>query len=357
MTETFAVPRSSHQGNSIEESTLSGTTTKTATIVRFHQIGGPEVLKLDELPLPEPGAGEVRLRVKAIGLNRAEVMFRLGKYLVRPILPAKLGYEASGIVEAIGSGVDKSWLGKTASTVPAFAADAYGVYGEVAIVPASALAEYPTALSYEEGTSIWMQYLTAYGALIMHSKITKGDFVLITAASSSVGIASIEIAKAEGAISIATTRTSKKKSELLAAGADHVIVTDEEDLAARVNQITGGKGARIIFDPIAGKGIEALAAAASVGGTIFEYGALATDPTPFPLFAALSKRLAVRGYTLFEVVANPETFSKAKKYVFDHLAAGDFKPRIDKTFSLSQIVDAHRYMESNQQIGKIVVTA
>jgi len=335
---------------------MSTEVSKTVKIVRFHQVGGPEVLKLDELPLPEPAAGEVRLRVKAIGLNRAEVLFRMGRYLVQPVPPAKLGYEASGSIEAIGPGVDQNWLGKTVSTVPAFAADAYGVYGEVAIVPASALAEYPANLSDEEATSIWMQYLTAYGALIMHGKIAKGDFVLITAASSSVGIASIEIAKAEGAISIATTRTSKKQAELLAAGADHVIVTEEEDLAARVNEITGGKGARIIFDPIAGKGIEALAAAASFGGTIFEYGALAADPTPFPLFAALRKGLTVRGYTLFEVVANPETFAKAKKYVFDHLAAGDFEPRIDRTFPLSQIVEAHRYMESNQQIGKIVVT-
>jgi NADPH:quinone reductase-like Zn-dependent oxidoreductase len=311
---------------------------------------------VDELPLPEPSTGEVRLRVKAIGLNRAEVMFRQGKYLVSPVLPSKLGYEASGIIEAIGSGVDKSWLGKIASTVPAFPADAYGVYGEVAIVPVSAVAEYPASLSYEEGTSIWMQYLTAYGALVMHGKVTKGDFVLITAASSSVGIASIEITKAEGAISIAATRTSKKKAELLAAGADHVIAAEEEDLAARVNEISGGKGARIVFDPIGGKGIEALAAAASFGGTIFEYGALAAGPTPFPLFAALGKGLAVRGYTLFEVLANPGASAKAKKYVFDRLAAGNFKPRIDKTFPLSQIVEAHRYMESNRQIGKIVVT-
>lgn len=325
-------------------------------IVRFHQIGGPEVLKMDELPLPEPAAGEVRLRVKAIGLNRAEVMFRQGRYLVQPVLPAKLGYEASGTIEVVGAGVDKSWLGKAASTVPAFAADKYGVYGEVAIVPVSAVAEYPARLSYEEGTSIWMQYLTAYGALVMHGKISKGDFVVITAASSSVGIAAIEIIKVENAISIATTRTSKKKAELLAAGADHVIVTGEEDLVTRVNEITGGKGARIIFDPVAGSGIEALAAAASFGGTIFEYGALAAEPTPFPLFAALSKSLAVRGYTLFEVVANPEAFATAKKYVFGHLASGAFKPRIDRTFPLSQIVEAHRYMESNQQVGKIVVT-
>jgi NADPH:quinone reductase-like Zn-dependent oxidoreductase len=329
---------------------------ETAKIVRFHALGGPEVLKIQEEPIPEPGKGEVRLTVKAIGLNRAEVMFRKGQYLEAPVLPSKLGYEASGVVAAVGPDVDKSWLGKKASTVPAFLMTHYGVYGAVAIVPASALAVYPEKLTPEEGTSIWMQYLTAYGALIAHAQITKGDFVIITAASSSVGIAAIEMVKAERAISIATTRTSKKKSTLSEVGATHVIATEEEDFVARVNEITGGKGARVIFDPIAGKGVELLAQAASQDGTIFEYGALASDPTPFPLFAALSKGLSVRGYTLREIFSDPKLRTKAEKYVFDQIVAGHFKPRIDRVFPLAQIVEAHRYMESNQQIGKIVVT-
>jgi NADPH:quinone reductase-like Zn-dependent oxidoreductase len=328
---------------------------ETVKIVRFHETGAADVLQLEELPLPEPGPGEVRLRVKAIGLNRAEVMFRMGRYLVQPILPSKLGYEASGIVDAVGAGVDASWIDQIASTVPAFPVDRYGVYGEVAIVPASALARYPARLSFEEGTSIWMQYMTAWGALIMQGRLQRGEFVLITAASSSVGLAAIEIVKAEGAISIATTRTSAKKAELRALGADHVIATDEEDLVARVLEITAGKGARIVFDPVAGKGLEKLAAATAENGTIFEYGALSTDATPYPLFAALSKHLTIKGYTLFEVVADAEAFEQGKQYIFNHLESGDFKPKIAKTFPLAQIVEAHQYMESNAQVGKIVV--
>lgn len=329
---------------------------QTVKAVRFHQTGGPEVLKIEEVPLPAPGAGEVRLRIKAIGLNRAEVMFREGHYLVSPKFPSGLGYEASGTVEAIGEGVDRSWLGKTASTIPAFSIDRYGVYAEAAVVPVSAVAEYPAHLSAEEGTSIWMQYMTAYGALVRIAEVSKGDHVLITAASSSVGIAAIEMVKAEGGVSIATTRTAAKKAELVAVGADHVIVTDDEDLVGRVNEITGGKGARVVFDPIGGKGLETLAAATARNGIIIEYGALATDPTPYPLFTALSKQLTIRGYTLFEIFEKPERTQKARQYVFDHLANGDFKPRVDKVFPLAQIVEAHRYMESNQQIGKIVVT-
>jgi NADPH:quinone reductase-like Zn-dependent oxidoreductase len=331
------------------------TTNGTARIVRFHATGGPEVLKIQEEPIPEPKKGEVRLRVKALGLNRAEVMFRRGQYLETPELPSKLGYEAAGEVDAVGPGVDKSWIGKKVSTVPAFAMTQYGVYGEVVVVPLSAVAVYPEKLTPEEGTSIWMQYLTAYGALIMHAQITKGDFVIITAASSSVGIAAIEMVNAEGAISIATTRTAKKKSVLSAVGAAHVIATEVEDFLARVNEITAGKGARVIFDPIAGKGVETLAKAAALDGTIFEYGALAPEPTPFPLFTALGKGLSIRGYTLREVFTDPKARTKAEKYVFDRVAAGKYKPRIDRVFPFAQIVEAHRYMESNEQIGKIVV--
>ncbi len=338
------------------ENTSPSTAPETAKIVRFHQLGGPEVLQIDDLPLPSPGPGEVRLRVKAIGLNRAELLFHMGRYLIQPVLPSKLGYEASGFVEAVGDGGDPALLGQIRSTVPAFMADAYGVYGEVAIVPATSLAPYPEQLSFEEGTSIWMQYLTAWGGLLHIGKLTRGDFVIIPAASSSVGLAAIEIVRAEGGISIATTRTPAKKSDLLAAGADHVIVTEEEDLVARVKEITAGKGARLIFDPVAGPGVLQLAEAAADHGILLLYGALSSDPTPFPLLPSLMKHLTVCGYTLFEIVAVPDLRRTAEKYIFDHLANGTLKPRIDRTFPLSEIVESHRYMQSNQQIGKIVVT-
>ncbi|GAC1425946.1 MAG: zinc-dependent alcohol dehydrogenase family protein [Acidobacteriaceae bacterium] len=335
---------------------MSAASATTARFVRFHQTGEPEVLQLESLPIPEPAVGEVRIRVKAIGLNRAESMFRKGQYLYNPKLPSLLGYEASGIVEAVGPGGDTSLVGKTVSTVPAFHADQYGVYGEVAIVPQHAVAGYPASFSYEQGTSIWMQYLTAYGALVHIGKVTAGDFVLITAASSSVGLAAIETTRAEGGTSIAVTRTAKKKAELLALGADHVIVSAEEDLAARVAEITGGKGARIIFDPIAGSGIEALATVAAQGGIIIEYGMLSGEPTPFPFFPAMTKGLSVRAYTLFEINSDPALSGPARQYVLRNLQSGAFVPRIAKTFTLDQIVEAHRYMESNAQIGKIVVT-
>jgi Zn-dependent alcohol dehydrogenase len=135
-------------------------------------------------------------------------------------------------------------MGKRAATVPGYSMNRYGVLGEEAIVPADSLAQYPTRLSTTEAAAIWMQYLTAYGALVKFGDVHAGDFVVITAASSSVGLAAIQIVKAQGATVIASTRTSTKREQLLSLGADHVIASEEENLVDRVKQLTSDKGAR-----------------------------------------------------------------------------------------------------------------
>jgi NADPH:quinone reductase-like Zn-dependent oxidoreductase len=325
-------------------------------VVRFHRTGGPEVLQIETIDVPPPGPGEVRIAVKALGLNRAESMFRTGRYLEEPVFPSKLGYEAAGTVEAVGSGVVGFNIGDAVSTVPAFSQGKYGVYGDTTIVPAAAVVKHPPSLSWEQAAAIWMQYLTAYGALIDIAKMTRGDVVLIPAASSSVGIAAIQIARAVGASPIALTRTEGKRTALVELGAEHVIATQTQDLVAEALRITGGKGARIVFDPVGGPTVAKLAVAMATSGILFQYGALSTEPTPLPLFDVLAKLLTIRGYVLFEVTSNPARFEPAKKWVVDHLASGALKPVIAKTFKLDEIVEAHRYMEANQQIGKIVVT-
>jgi NADPH:quinone reductase-like Zn-dependent oxidoreductase len=325
-------------------------------IVRFHETGAAEVLQLEDMPLAEPGEGEVRLKVEAIGLNRAEVLFRQGLYLETPQLPSRIGYEAAGVVDAVGGGVGNVKVGDRVSTIPSFAMGKYGVYGESAIVPAQAVAAYPDNLSTVEGAAIWMQYLTAYGALVAIGKMKPAHAVLITAASSSVGLAAIQIVKAAGALAIATTRGPSKKEYLRSAGADHVIVTDAEDLAQQTRNLTNGRGADLIFDPVAGPFLEKLAQAAAPDAVIFEYGALSLAPTPYPLFEALGKGLTVRGYTLFEIVQQPAVLAAGKQFIKAGLQSSILKPVIDSTFSLDQITEAHRYMESNRQKGKIVVT-
>ena len=240
----------------------------------------------------------------------------------------------------------------------------YGVYGESAILPARSVAHYPANLSPAQGASIWVQYLTGYFALVEIGNLQPGQHILITAASSSTGHAAIQLAKMMGAVSVVTTRTAAKRQNLLNAGADHVIVTDEENLTNRVMEITKGKGAPLIYDAITGPMLGTLANAAATKGTIILYGALALRPTVFPLLVALQKSLRFYGYTLFEFAGhpsfdlsgNPEVFTRGKQYIYDGLETGTLKPVIDRTFTLDRIVDAHRYMESNQQSGKIVVT-
>lgn len=327
-----------------------------ARIVRFSKTGGPEVLTIEEADLRPPGPGEVRIAVKALGLNRAEAMFRSGQYLEQPKFPARLGYEAAGVVEAVGEGVSALKVGDAVSTVPAFSQNQYGVYGDTAIVPASAVAKHPASLSWTEAAAIWMQYATAYGALVDIAKLTAGDTLLIPAASSSVGIAAIQMARMVGATPVALTRSSKKRKALLGVGAAHVIATGEQDLVAEVKKITDGKGARIVFDPVGGPTIAKLTSAMAERGILFLYGALSSEPTPVPLLEVLGKSLTIRGYILFEITGNPQRLERAKGFIIDGLSAGKLKPVIAKTFQLDEIVAAHRFLESNQQIGKIVVT-
>lgn len=325
-------------------------------VVRFHETGGPEVLKIEEIDVRPPAAGEVTIAVRAIGLNRAESMFRNGAYLEVPQLPATIGYEAAGVIEQVGPGVEGFAIGDAVSVVPSFAMNEYGMYGEKVNAPVHAVVRHPAGLSWEVAAAVWMQYMTAYGALIDIAKLSAGETVVITAASSSVGIAAIQVARMVGATPLAVTRTAAKRAELLALGAAQVIVSDEQDLVAAVLAATNGKGARVVFDPVGGPMVATLADAMAQGGILFQYGALSTEPTPVPLMALMGKSLTIRGYVMAEVAADPARLEQGKRFIVDGLASGALKPVIAKTFAFDQIVEAHRYMESNQQIGKIVVT-
>ncbi len=327
-----------------------------AQVVRFHQTGGPEVLKIEAVDVPSPARGEVRIKVRALGLNRAEAMFRSGQYLESPKFPARLGYEAAGTVESVGPDVKGMKAGDAVSTAPGFSMNQYGVYGEVAIVPAAAVMKHPPSLSWEQAAAVWMQYLTAYGALIAIADTKPGETVLIPAASSSVGIAASQIANMVGAIPVALTRTGAKRQALLDLGFKHAVATDEQDLVEEVHRLTKGHGARVVFDPVGGPTVAKLTAAMARFGILFQYGALSSDPTPLPLMDVLGKSLTIRGYVLFEFTGDASRLKRAEEFVVNGLASGKLTPVIARTFTMEQIVEAHRYLESNQQIGKIVVT-
>jgi NADPH:quinone reductase-like Zn-dependent oxidoreductase len=324
-------------------------------VVRIHEQGPPEVLRLEDLEVGAPGAGELRIRIEAIGLNRSEAAFRAGQYPVKPRLPTLMGYEACGIVEECGDGVQEFAAGARVCVLPTFRFGEYGVYAEWAIVPARSVLAAPPGLTPPEAASIWMAHLTAM-AILEVTHATVGDFVIIRAASSSVGLAAIQLANWAGATPIAATRRGDKRQALLDHGARHVIATEETDLVAEVMQITGGQGARIVFDPVGGPYVDTLAQAMAVDGTLFIYGGLSGQPTMHPHWHAAFKNLSIRGWVASTIWDHAERFARARTLILRGLAEGKLQPVIARTFPLEQIVEAHRYLESNQQLGKIVVT-
>src|SRR5260370_5000649 len=170
-------------------------------------------------------------------------MWRNDKYVESPIFPAGLGYESAGVVDVVGKDVTGLAVGDAVSTIPAFSLNKYSTYGEVILVPDHAVVKHPESLSFVEAASVWMMFITAYGALIFDAQVRAGDFVIIPAASSSVGLAAIQIANHAGATPIALTRTSDKKKQLHEACAAHAIATQDEDVVADVMRITNGTGA------------------------------------------------------------------------------------------------------------------
>jgi NADPH:quinone reductase-like Zn-dependent oxidoreductase len=200
-----------------------------------------------------------------------------------------------------------------------------------------------------------MQYMTAY-ALIEVADIGIGDGVIIRAASSSVGIAAIQLANWAGSISIACTRTSDKAEALRAQGAAHVVATEEEDLVARVMAITGGIGARTAFDPVGGPYVETLANALAPRGILFISGGLSGQETPYAHWPCAFKGLSMRGWVASEIWNHPHRYKAAQEKILAGLASGHLKPVIAKTFhGLEQIVAANEFLESNEQVGKVVV--
>ncbi|TDB72033.1 zinc-dependent alcohol dehydrogenase family protein [Micromonospora sp. KC721] len=327
--------------------------TTRAHAVRFHELGGPDVLKIEEVRLDPAGEGEVRVRIDAIGLNRAEALFRAGSYYYQPTLPgSRLGFEAAGVVEQVGPGVAGFSPGQAVSIVSDQEMSRHGVYADRLNVPATALVPRPTDMDAVTGAAVWTSYLTAYGALVEVGRVKAGDAVVITAASSSVGLAAIQIANHLGATPIAVTRTATKSSHLLRAGAAHVVARDKDDLVDRVHAVTNGRGAQVVFDAVAGPGLTEIAQTVAAGGVLIVYGWLDPRPTPLPMNWPLN----IHGFAVDLVTGDPGRLSRAQAFVRAGLRRGALTPVVDRTFDLADIVEAHRHLESNTQVGKIVVT-
>ncbi|MFD2588719.1 zinc-dependent alcohol dehydrogenase family protein [Croceitalea marina] len=324
-------------------------------ILRFHRIGGPEVLQFDEVPENKPQEKEVLFRVEAFALNQADILFINGMHYTQPNFPSRIGSEAVGEVVGVGSKVTKFKKGDRVTSIPFYTQD-YGVQGEYAIVPEMYLTKVPSKYSIEEATSFWMQYLTAYYALFKLGKVVKGDYVFIAATSGTAGQGALKLAKDAGAIVIGSTRTVVKKDFLFELGADFVIVTEEGNTLERLKEITKDKGVKFVFDPIGSTSFnQQYMSALSFGGSAAIYGLLDGELPIFPILDVVRNNTTLHGYSMFNYVMSEESLEEGKKYVLERIENGTLKPIVDKVFAFKDTIKAYNYMLSGKQKGKIVV--
>lgn len=326
------------------------------TAIMMQETGGTDVLRFEEVDLPEPKPDELRIKVDAVGLSFGEVLYRMGVYAQKTILPSSLGNYAVGVVESAGSDVHGWKPGDKVTILPSFEMNTYSVYGKHAVVPASAAAPYFSEWTAEENAAIWMQAITAYGALVDKAKVQQGEFVLLTPATGGVGQAAVQTVKKAGAISIATTRTREKVELLQKLGADHVIVTNEQDLAQQVNEITGGKGVRVAFNAMTGDLTTALASdIVAPGGMIVMFGGIGAQETVLPYPSLIGRGISIHGYTLYELTYDAGNLPGLIDFVTSGVADGTYTPNVDKVFDFARIADAHDYMTVGSTTGAVVL--
>ena len=327
-------------------------------VARLNEFAGPNAISIMNEEIPTPGYGEVLVKMKTAGLNHVEKMIMHGHFPIRPELSAKIGYEGAGIIEQLGAGVDGFQKGDEVSIIPNMPFDKYGVIGNYSLVPKESVVAKPSKINWQEASALWMGYGTAYQGLVNAGrlKMGAGQTVLISAASSSVGFPAIQIAKVHGATVIATSRTLEKEASLKEMGADYVVSTNDKKWKNQVAEITSGKGFNIAFDPITGSFTTQLAEAAGFGATIVSYGTLSMGETALPIFPMLMKGLTLTGIsTSHHLLGIPEQFDIAQKHIIEHVENGDYKVKIDSTYSLSEVAKAYQRMESGNQTGKIII--
>jgi NADPH2:quinone reductase len=323
-----------------------------AQVIRFHRTGGPDVFQVDEIDVRHPRENEVRISVEAVGLNRSDSILYHGQHPVVPSLPSLLGQEAAGTIESVGASVTGLAIGDAVSIIPRMAPE-FGTMGSLILAPAAFVIKHPQNLSMIEAAALWAPFLTAHGCLFGAGNLRSDEHVVITAAASSVGLAAIQLANLAGAIPIAVTRNGSKAEQLRAAGARHVIVTQDEEVGVAIRRLTNNKGTELVIDAVAGGGIIDLAGAIAFQGRYVLYGILSGEPTPLPVAAIFASHLTIRTSVLDPTVVD---LSGPIADIVQAIEAGRIRPVVDKVFELDDVVEGFRYLESNRQFGKIVLT-
>ncbi len=326
----------------------------TSKAVRITQHGGPEVMTLADVTVGEPGPGEIRIRHKAIGLNFIDVYQRSGLYPMA--MPLQLGMEAAGIVEAVGAGVLHLQPGDRA----AYASQPPGSYCEARVMPAKCVCKLPDEISFETGAAMMLKGLTAQYLLrrtLPQGGLQAGDFVLFHAAAGGVGLIACQWAKALGLQLIGTAGSDEKCALAKAHGAAFVINYATEDFVARVKEITGGQGVKVVYDSVGKDTFERSLDCLRPFGLLASFGNASGPVAPFaPGILAAKGSLYLTRQTLFSHITSRETTQEMADELFAMVVSGQITIRIDQRFALADVADAHRALEARQTTGCTILS-
>jgi NADPH:quinone reductase-like Zn-dependent oxidoreductase len=329
--------------------------------------GGPDKLALREAPDPQPAAGQVRIRVKASGVNFADILARRGLYPDAPKAPMVVGYEVSGAVDAVGAGVGEEWIGRDV-----FALVHFGGYADIVTIPVAQVFPKPVRLDYAQCVALPVQYLTAWQLLVVMGALTGADSVLIHNAGGGVGLAAIDIARHLGA-TIYGTASAGKHAFLADRGLTHAIDYTRTDWTAELMRLTSGKGVELIIDPLGGDHWRKSYAALRPTGRLGVFGISTATASRLPRLARLlalvagtpwfnplglmSRNRGVFGVNLGHLWREWPKLQGWMKAVLEGVDAGWIRPHVDRTFAFEQAAEAHAWIEGRMNIGKVVMIA
>ena len=321
-----------------------------AKVVRFYEAGGPDVLRVEEQPVGNPKDGEVRIRHLAVGMNFADTYFRQGYYPVP--LPNGMGVEASGVIEAVGSNVNGFKVGDRVT----YTGSPLGAYSTERVMPIQSLIKLPVDIDHQTAAAMTMRGLSAaYWLLKTNPWMKSGDTIQIHAAAGGVGLIAVQWAKLLGLRVIGTVSTLDKAAKAKAHGCDEIIFYREEDVAARVRELTDGEGATTVYDTVGKDTFEASLKSLKRRGVLVGCG---TASGPFPPIDAL--KLAIQGSVYFtrpalaDYIANPTERAELAGALFDHVASGLIKIEINQRYNLDEAVQAHRDIEAGRTTGSSI---
>lgn len=318
--------------------------------IRVHELGGPEVLKWEDVEIGQPKEGEVRVRNKAIGLNFIDVYFRKGVYKAAT-MPFTPGMEAAGVVTAVGPGVNDRKVGD----VVAYAGNPMGSYTEEQILPADKVVPVPPSVDPTIAASVILKGMTAQFLVRRCYKVEPGHIVLVHAAAGGVGSLLCQWANSLGATVIGTVSTEEKAAKAKEDGCHHVIIYTKEDFVARVNEITSGNGVNVVYDSVGKDTFQGSLACLKTRGYMVSFGQSSGTPDPVPLSAIAAKSLFLTRPTLMQYTTMRDELLEAAKEVFANVESGALRVHVNHTYPLSEAAQAHSDLESRKTTGSVVL--